>query len=142
MLDGATEFPNVGSYALLLSPAPPAQHRQAGDPNQEEVTGPQLVRILRFNPQLSTDAFVSLPLREGASGNRTVPFSQIVDATPLSGAEGKEMCDLGRELKGQRVRDRATKQARFDALKQRAVYAPLLALQLRRLAEIKRSVAA
>ena len=115
MLDPATPFPHVGSYALLIDEDKPLGEQRV-----------ELIRILRHNPQLQTEAFVSFPLREGASGNMTARFSAIIDATPLTGAEGREMVDLGRELRGSRVRDRAKKEARRDALESRARWAPLM----------------
>jgi hypothetical protein len=70
MLAGATEFPNAGSYCLLLSPAPPASATASWGPHQqEEIRGPQLVRIIgRFIDQGGMDRFlISLPLRAGAA---------------------------------------------------------------------------
>lgn len=140
MLNGATQFPHAGSYCLLLSPAPPAQQRQAGDPQPEEIKGPQLVRIIRHF--LDRTALVSLPLLDGASGTRTVPCADLLDATPLTAGEGRRMIDLGRELRQKRVLSRAEKQALHDALKRRAIYAPLLAAKLRELAARERRKAA
>lgn len=141
MLSGATEFPQAGSYALLLSPAPPVQRRQAGDPQQEETQGPQLVRIIRLLPPGTPPsgqpaapggwrALVSLPLVADAGGTRTVDFAELVDGTPLASDESREMTDLQRELARSRVRGRRAKQLRFEALRSRAVWAPLLKVKL------------
>lgn len=151
MLSGATDFPQAGSYGLLLSPAPPAQRRQAGDPKQEEYEGPQLVRIIRSWPQVrgsgvdpsNPEILVSLPLVDGASGTRTVRLGDLIDATPLTRDEEREFTDLDRSLRGCSMRTPRQKERakRRDALKQRIVYAPILARQLRELASRQRRAA-
>lgn len=145
MLAGATEFPQVGSYALLLSPAPPGSASASWGPEaQGDNQGPQLVRIHRVAP----DGFaISLPLDDSASGFRQVASERLIDATPLNPAEQKLFCELSRELrrkcaavgsggrtKRPRIADRQKKQARYEALERRAIYAPLLAAKLKQLA--------
>lgn len=140
MLNGATEFPQAGSYGLLLSPRPPGSATAGWGPETGgTITGPQLVRIIRRFPDRSV--LVSLPLVDGASGTRTVEDDHLIDATPLTNGESREMTELSRELTKQRVRDRKGKQARYDALRLRAVYAPLLAVKLRELAARQRQAA-
>lgn len=125
MLNAETPFPNPGSYALTLDPV------SGLDAGRVE-----LVRILR-HPQAvrgtaedGAQVLVTFPLRDGASGTRTVPFAELIDATPLTGAEGREMIDLDRELRSKPLRDRAKKQARHDALRQRAIWASRIRLLL------------
>lgn len=80
MLPIPTEFPQVGSYALL-----PLDGRN------------QLARIQkRFD---DGRALVSLPLAPDiASGSTTVPLGQLIDGTPLSEAERQELLRLEGDL--------------------------------------------
>ena len=133
MLAGATEYPNAGSYALLLCPAPPGTATAGWGPQQEEIKGPQLVRIIRTPINPDGLFLVSLPLVDGASGTKAVPADELIDATPLTGAEGKEMVELARELTRKRLRDRAGKKARHDALRHRAIWSPMLLSKLKEL---------
>jgi hypothetical protein len=128
LLNAETPFPNVGSYALTVDPLSGLHAAQV-----------ELVRILGVRTgslaelgitEHVVECLVSFPLRDGASGTRTVPFDKLIDATPLTGREGKEMVDLARELRGPKVRARANKKLRHDALKQRAIWAPHLRLLL------------
>lgn len=134
MLTPETPFPHPGSYALLLAKADP---RRALSAAPDAYEAPQLARIIRTYQQRPgvVTALISLPLRDGASGNREVDLDDLTDATPLTGKEAREMIDISRELTGKRVRDRQGKEARYAELRLRAVFAPLLELRLRKLAE-------
>jgi hypothetical protein len=129
MLSPETPFPYVGSYALFEDPdAPPPQPTE-------------LVRILWRREGF---AMVSFPLRDGAGGNKTVAADALTDATPLTDGEQREFHDLDRDLAGRSLRTVKQRRqvARRDALKRRAIYAPLLARllrQARRQAETRRA---
>jgi hypothetical protein len=119
MLSPETPFPYVGSYALFVDPdAPP----------------PQADELVRINWRREGFAMVSFPLRDGASGNKTVPFADLIDATPLSSEEAREFHDLDRALFGRSLRTAKQKReaARRDALRRRTIYAPLLERLLRK----------
>lgn len=120
MLTPETPFPNVGSYALLIDEDQPLGQQRA---ELVRIHSLRLVREGHGHP-IEKKATLAFPLREGASGNKTVPFAGLIDATPLTGAEAREMVDLDSELRGLKVRDRANKQARHDALYSRATWAP------------------
>lgn len=77
MLNTPAPFPQVGSYALI-----------------EEEGSNQLVRILAKDQAGS--ATVSFPLRPGASGTKTVPTAKLLDGTPLTDGERREMNELER----------------------------------------------
>jgi hypothetical protein len=132
LLTPETPFPNVGSYALLIDCDSCRSGGSAQRSNDCRVGhGAELARILRASvgedgraTERTLTATIALPLRDGASGTKTVPFADLIDATPLTGAEGKEMVDLDRELRSKPLRGRAAKQARHDALKRRAIWAP------------------
>lgn len=129
MLNAETPFPNVGSYALTVDPVTGLDAGQV-----------ELVRILEAPP--GGLVLVSFPLRDNAGGTKRIAPSELIDGTPLTGAEGREMIDLERELRQRgpvgkdgratkaRVRGRAAKQLRHDALRQRAIWAPHLRLLL------------
>jgi hypothetical protein len=130
MLSPETPFPYVGSYALYC------------DPDAEP---PQADELVRINWRREGFAMVSFPLRDGASGNKTVPFADLIDATPLSSEEAREFHDLDRALfgrvdgavgkDGRRTRLSAKQKreaARRDALRRRTIYAPLLERLLRK----------
>lgn len=144
MLNQETPFPQVGSYALLI------------DKDQPHPQPTELVRILRRN---SGEAFlrtslwqgapielvtVSFPLRDGASGTKSVPFSDLIDGTELTPAEARELADLDRELHGRSMRTQRQKEkgARRDALKLRAIWAPALRRLMRGAAAGRRRKAA
>jgi hypothetical protein len=132
MLTPGTPFPYVGSYALYC------------DPDAEPPQADELVRINWRRSERSVGeggrsieqefCMVSFPLRDGASGNKTVPFADLIDATPLSSEEAREFHDLDRALFGRSLRTAKQKReaARRDALRRRTIYAPLLERLLRR----------
>ena len=117
MLNAETPFPNPGSYALTVDPVSGLDAAQV-----------ELVRILEAPP--GGLVLVSFPLRDNAGGTKRIAASELIDATPLTGAEGKEIIDLDRELRGSRVTKRAEKRLRHDALHSRAVWAPHMRLLL------------
>jgi hypothetical protein len=114
MLDSPTPFPYVGSYCLA------------------ELDGEhQLARILarRVTPDNEARALIGFPLRDGATGNREVAESELIDASPLTADEEREFHDLDRALFG-RTQFRTDRQkrdkARRDALRRRIVFGPIL----------------
>lgn len=114
MLAPRTPYPQQGSYALLTD---------------EGRT--HLVRILRNTAfDLIT---VNFPLREGAGGTKSVPLSDLIDATELDGAEQRELTDLERWQRGHPTSRRSAKHRRLHVLKQRAVWAPFMRARLREL---------
>lgn len=115
MLASAAPFPQVGSYALLIDMDQPA-------PQPAELVRIQFRHLA--HPPESGVVTVAFPLRNGADGTKRVRLTDLIDATPLSSAESREMTDLRRELTGQRVRGRKVKAARYEALRDRAVWAP------------------
>lgn len=129
---GLSDFPFAGSFGLMLDPAPPVQQRQVGGPGFD-VEGPQLVRIIRPPAAPGGLYLVSLPLRDGAGGTTAVPRESLVDGTPLSGAEGRELVDLGRELRSGAIADDDPRRTRFAELRDRAVFSVILGARLREL---------
>lgn len=127
MLSPETPFPQVGSYALLIDRDRPIERQSA-----------ELVRILR-RYRMGWDAPVTLafPLREGAGGTKNGVLSDLIDATPLTSAESREMTDLRRALTGQRVRGRKTKAERYAQLRSRAIWAPHFERLLRQARELE-----
>lgn len=114
LLSPETPFPQVGSYALLIDRDRPLEQQSA-----------ELVRILRrYRMDRDAPVTVAFPLREGASGTKSVVVSDLIDATPLTSAESREMTDLGRALTGPRVRGRKAKAERYGQLRARAIWAP------------------
>lgn len=76
MLNSATPFPQVGSYALL-----------------EEGRETHLVRIQRRTAG-TDECVISIVGREGATGNRTVLVEDLTDGTALTADEQREMDSL------------------------------------------------
>lgn len=124
MLKVPAPFPQVGSYGLLV------------DLNQPPPQSAELVRIMRrddFRGQVS----VAFPLRAGACGNRIVAASELIDATPLTKAEERELTDLQRHLVG---RTRMTPKlramnTRAHDLKARQIFGIILERELGKLNE-------
>jgi hypothetical protein len=136
MLRAPAPFPYVGSHALF-----------------EDHDGTHLVRICYRRWHGGDDgyavAMVAFPLREGATGNREVPESELIDGTTLDAAERRRLADLERELtvyvppqgcaRGTRKLRRLTSPrlkalgAELQRLKRRALYAPILEQRLRQL---------
>jgi hypothetical protein len=114
MLTPDTPFPQQSSWALL-----------------EDAGETLAVRIVSIEPGQSPDrrVLVSVPSRLGASGNLTVEFRQLIDATPLSDAERGEYRRLERTIpaaparRGSRVR---LQQERYAALRLRAIHSQTL----------------
>jgi hypothetical protein len=117
LLSPETPYPYVGSYALL-----------------EDEGRTELVRILWRREGWT---MVSFPLRDGASGNKTVASADLIDATPLAFAEQKEFHDLDRALFGRSPSTKRQKalNARRDALHRRMVWAPYMERLMRQLRE-------
>lgn len=130
MLKNATPFPQQGSYCLYEDPALPAARRNA-----------ELVRIIERG---AAAVLVSYPLRDGAGGNQRVPLADLLDATPLTAEESREMTDLARSLIGRSMRTKAQKaaKARHDALQSRNIWSGSLLRQLDRLNSMQRDQAA
>lgn len=132
MLTPPATFPYPGSYALLVD---------------QDAPYPQADELVRINWRREGWAMVSFPLRDGASGNKTVAAADLVDATPLTAEEAREFHDLDRSLfgridgavglDGRRTRLTAKQKrarARRDALRARLLAAPIMArlmLQMR-----------
>jgi hypothetical protein len=130
MLSNETTFPYPGSYALLIDEdAPP--------PTPDELVRINWRQIRDSGSGAAEVAMVSFPLREGASGNKIVPFAQLIDATPLTAEERREFHDLDRALDGRDPRNFSKAQrwraARRDALRRRMVHAPVMERLLRTL---------
>lgn len=128
MLASAAPFPQVGSYALLIDMDQPA-------PQPAELVRIQFRHLA--HPPESGLVTVAFPLRNGADGTKRVRLTDLIDATPLTSAESREMTDLRRELAARgatvgrdgrittrTVRGRKVKAARYEALRDRAVWAP------------------
>lgn len=130
MLSPATPYPQPGSYALYEDPELPPADRHA-----------ELVRIIERGAAV---VLVSFPLREGASGNQRVPLSDLIDATPLSAEEGREMTDLQRSLVGKSMRTKAQKsaKARLETLQSRAIWSGNMQRKIDRVGAMRRSKAA
>jgi hypothetical protein len=123
MLNQETSFPYVGSYALF-------EDRDQPRPATE------LVRIIgRRNTRDGEETLVSFPLRDGASGNRAVPFAELIDATPLTNAEEREFHELDRLIAGRPPSDLSrslrAKAKRRNALKARLIWSRFMAQKLR-----------
>ncbi|QAY77899.1 hypothetical protein [Sphingosinicella sp. BN140058] len=110
MLRTPAPFPQVGSYALTI--------------HQDEIT---LARIQGRNGE---DATISLPLFSGASGNRTVPLGELIDATPLSDDEASEWSALNQfDFGTSPPRAGTAKRVHWDryrALTERDIQSPVL----------------
>lgn len=108
MLPFQTEFPQIGSYALI------------------QIEGRlQLARLQeRFE---DGRVLISLPLvPHVATGSSRVPLSDLIDGTPLTAAEQEELRRLSAELTEPK-RHAARKVARASALRERDIHAELMA---------------
>jgi len=127
MLAPDATYPYPGSYALLI------------DLDLPYPQPTELVRIMWRRVDNAGRGFVavSFPMRDGASGNKVVPTDRLIDGTPLTGEETREFHDLDRALDDRNPRNFSKRQrakaARRDALKQRMIWVPCLAKQLRNL---------
>lgn len=142
MLKTQAPFPHVGSFALLVDTHQPESQQRA-----------ELVRLMRYDvprvasergwlageptriPSPCRNAAVSFPLRTGASGNRLVYAEDLIDGTPLTKAEERELADLQRTVARQ-VRPNRAKIERAESLRKRAIFSVLLAAELRKLAAL------
>lgn len=138
MLRPPAPFPQAGSYGLLI------------DGDRPYPQPAELVRIIRIgHPGYAVpggdqpEVLLSFPLRAGAGGNKTVLLNELIDATDLTPAEARELADLQRELRGREARSARLKRMadRLAVLRTRAIWAPVLARQLQRLAPPSRRVA-
>jgi len=130
MLKIAAPFPQVGSYALLVDDLQPVEQQRA-----------ELVRIMR-RPTICTrggDVAVAFPLRTGASGSMLVDDNRLIDATPLTKAEEREMHDISRALAGRERPSRKQRElaARGEALRQRHIMSTVMEIELTKLAHIQ-----
>jgi len=130
MLSPATLFPQIGSYGLYEDPELEPAERRA-----------ELVRILERRVSV---VLVAYPLRDGATGNQRVPLADIIDATPLSQEESREMTDLGRSLVGRSMQTKAQKaaKARLEHLHSRNIWSGCLRRRLDELSSRQRRAAA
>src|SRR5690349_15559331 len=122
MIRTPASYPFPGSFAAVIDMDLPEVDRRA-----------ELVRIVRTGPGTATVAF---PLRPSvASGHRTIPFAELMDGTPLTPIEARELADLQRELRGRKIDNaaRRRKKARADALKRRQGLSIILAAEIRKL---------
>lgn len=116
MLAQPTPFPQVGSYGL---------HRVQG--------GTRLARIQQRDCVGGEDyALISYPSRTGASGNLTVPLADLIDATPLTDDENRELRALSGELPSRRAARNAAK-LRLEQLANRRIFARVLQEEMIRL---------
>ena len=135
MLSTPAPFPHVGSFAAFVDlDIPRAEDRRA-----------ELVRIAR--PAGDGTVLVTFPLRTGSTGTRTVELSELIDCTPLSRDEERELTDLQRLFRGREPRRNKDRPAheRAEALRQRLLYSRLMVpelAKLERMAGAGRSAAA
>lgn len=122
MLKIAAPFPQVGSYALLIDDLMPVEMQRA-----------ELVRIMRTDVATCAIAF---PLRLGATGNRNVQLDSLIDATPLTKAEERELADLQRYVAG-RERPNKAKAARCEALRTRLIMSEVMQIELKKLGRLQ-----
>ena len=131
MLACPTPFPMTGSYALFVDTDRPLAEQRA-----------ELARIMRRNfhrhvkingaaREWETVA-ITLPLRDGASGNRVVEMSDLIDATALTSAERGELDALRRDI-ANRPRIGPSKIHRAHALGERDTWAPVMAREMAKL---------
>lgn len=122
MLKVAAPFPQVGSFALLVDDLMPVEMQRA-----------ELVRI-----QYRGDARVSVawPLRIGASGYRSVAEAELIDATPLTKGEERELADLQHYVAG-RERPNKKKAARCEALRSRLIMSGVMAIEMAKLGRLQ-----
>lgn len=118
MLTPETAFPYVGSYAVYVDLDQPP---------------PQRDELVRIQWRREGWAMVAFPLRDGASGNKTVAAADLIDGTPLTHEEKRELVELDRALFGRSLRTPRQKalKARRDALQSRAIWEPHLTRLLR-----------
>jgi hypothetical protein len=119
MLRTPAPFPQVGSYALI------------------EIDGRlHLARIQKRT--CDAEVMISLPLlRDVASGNRKVSPDALIDGTPLSEFEQRELGRLEIEAAAG-GRGAPAKRERADALSDRMTHAPILADMMKRLPDPER----
>lgn len=135
MLQHETPYPHVGSYAVFIDAELPPERQR-----------PELARI---QWRREGELVISLPLRDGAAGTKSIDPAQLIDASPLSAAQRREFHDLDRDLAGIEARIRRWAEqdepgrkprlsprqremaARRDALKHRIIYGPILDRLLR-----------
>lgn len=122
MLSTPAEFPQAGSFCLYADPLTPFDLRRL-----------ELARVVMHvvrDPALGNDEAtvrISMPLRDGSSATRTVPLADLVDATPLTKAEERELTDLKRTLPGKPATSKYARQyRRSKALEDRLCHAQLL----------------
>jgi len=111
MLKTSAPYPHVGSYALL-----------------EDEGRTHLVRIIGKDP--GGDVTLSFPGRyKIASGNKTVPFADLIDGTPLTAAEEAEFRQLESTIPAVPSRSAKVKaqQQRYADLRERSIHASTLA---------------
>jgi hypothetical protein len=129
MLNPATPFPQIGSFALFLDDDQPV---------------PQVLELVRILERGASVVLVAFPLRDGAGGNKRVPLADLIDATDLAPDESRQLADLQRHLTGRgRLTPKMQAQAAAaKALRQRAIYAPLMRRLLDRAGRVQRRKAA
>lgn len=129
MLNAPTPFPHVGSWCLWTNDdAPIGQQETLLAKILGPVDGEHLV-------------LVSLPERTGASGTCRVPFAQLIDGTPLTGPEKRELATLESRLAAVKHPRRSACFPRQNDLRKRAIWAPFLAMRRRQLDERTRRAA-
>ncbi len=125
MLSTPATYPHVGSFALYIDADRPMPRAE-------------LVRIMRLDaasliPPAPYRATIAFPNRVGSSGNKTVPMTDLIDATPLSKEEERELTDGQRDLRGRGAelsrRLRAVK-LRTEALRSRQLSSIILEHEL------------
>jgi hypothetical protein len=117
MLRTPTPFPQVGSYALI------------------ELDGRHHLARIQART-CDADTMISLPLLPAvASGTRKASLDDLIDGTPLSERERRELEALTIDLAGGNLTGRRRKAAeeREDALRDRLIHAPILAEMMERL---------
>ncbi len=122
MLKVPAPYPFPGSFALFVDDTLPVGQQRA-----------ELVRIVRRTVSHATIAF---PLRpDVASGHRTVHFSDLHDATPLTKEEERAMHDAHRAITGVEIRTPRQRAARdrFADLRARSIGSIILASELAKL---------
>lgn len=128
MLSTPTPFPHVGSFALFIDRNLPPEQQRA-----------EMVRVMARGSTgnlntLPRDSLVTIafPNRIGATGTKNVPALDLIDATPLTKAEERELADgLGylRGRSGTTPRQMLLAK-RCEALRQRAIWSTILESEL------------